>query len=152
MSFFDKLTSAAAELTGRARKFAAPITDRGYLDAAIAVGFLIGGADGDFDEDEKQGMLNLIKQDPTLSAFSEDAVTDAYKRINDLFAITLPLGRKKALKVIGSITDQAQKESLMEFAAVISTLDGNVGDDERAMLEKIADETGVSVDEDLLEV
>ncbi len=152
MPFFKKLLNAANELTGRARKFAAPITDQGYLRAALAVGFLVGGADGDFDDDEKTGMLELIKQDPTLSGFSEDQVQNAYGDVDGLFKITMALGRKKALKLIAEVEEADQREALMEFACVISTLNGTVDDDERQMIDKISAAVGIPVDEDLLEV
>lgn len=152
MGFFDKLKSAVNEGLNQARKYTDPFTEKGYLEAAIAAGFLIGGADGDFDADEREGMVAMIKQDPTLSAFDDDAISAAYTKIEALFKITLPLGRKKALKVMGAVTDAGQREALMEFACVIATLNGVVDDDERAQLDNIANAINVAVDEDLLEV
>ena len=152
MGLLDKLKAVASEGLGKVRKFTDPITEKSYLEAAMAVGFLVGGADGDFDADERAGVVDLIKQDATLSSFDDAAISAAFSKVEDMFKITLPLGRKNSLKLVSAITDPAQKEALMEFACVISTLDGDVGDDERAMLDKISAALGVPVDEDLLEV
>ena len=52
------------------------------------------------------------------------------------------------------MTNPDEKAGLMELAATLATLDGDVGDEERAMLQRIADVLGESVSdyEDLLEV
>ena len=152
MGIFDKLKSAVDQGLGKARRFATPFTDQGYLLAAVAVGFVVGGADGDFDQSERDGMIKLIEKDETLSAFDADAVASAYQQVNDLHDISVALGTKKALKIIGNVSDPAQRESLMEFACVIATLgeDEGVSSDERAALDKISAALNVPVDEDLL--
>lgn len=154
MGFFDKLAAKVKEGVAGARRIQTQFTDAAYLDAAIAVGFLVGGADGDFDADEREGLVNLIKSDPTLRAFDDDAISASYGRVEDLFKITMALGRKKALALLSEISKPDQKQGLMEFAAVISTLDGEVGDDEVAMVTKIADALGENVADykDLMEV
>lgn len=154
MGFFNKLAAKVKDGLAGARRIQTQFTDAAYLDAAIAVGFLVGGADGDFDADERSGLIELIKSDPTLQAFDDDAITASYSRVESLFKITMALGRKKALGLLGDISKSDQKQGLMEFAAVISTLDGKVDDDERAMVANIADALGERVAdyEDLMEV
>ena len=129
-------------------------TDSAYLDRAMAVGFLMGGADGDFDPDERAGLVTYIQSDATLSSFSDDQITASFASVEGFYNLTTALGNKKALKSLEGVTSADQKAGLMELAATLATLDGDVGEAERVMLGRIADVLGENVAdyEDLLEV
>lgn len=154
MGLFDRAIARAKEGLAQGRRIKTQFTDTGYLERAMAVGFLMGGADGVFDADERAGLVTYIENDATLSAFNDDAITNAFATVEKFYIMTMPLGNKKALKLVGETSDAEQKSGLMELAATLATLDGDVGDAERAMLVKIADVLGENVAnyEDLLEV
>lgn len=154
MGLFDKLINQAKEGLAAGRRVRTQFTDGAYLDRAMAVGFLMGSADGDFDADERAGLVTYIQSDATLSAFDDDAITASFAKVEGFYNLTAALGNKKALKSLEGTDNPDQKAGLMELAATLATLDGDVGDAERAMLQRIADVLGENVAdyEELLEV
>ena len=152
MGLFDRAIAKAKEGLATARRVKTQFTDTAYLDRAMAVGFLMGGADGDFDPDERAGLVTYIESDATLSAFDSDAISASFNKVEGNYNLTVALGNKKALKMLEGVSNPDQKAGLMELAATLATLDGDVGEEERAMLQRIADVLGESVSdyEDLL--
>jgi len=137
MKFLKNLASKVNEAVSSARKIQKQFTEVAFLERAVAVGFLVGGADGDFDADERSGMIAMIKSDPTLGAFDDDQITTAFNKINDLYNITLPMGNRKSLELLSGNADQEQAKALMELGAVIATLNGSIDPEERDALAKI---------------
>ncbi len=154
MGLFDRAIARAKEGLAQGRKIKTQFTNAAYLDRAMAVGFLMGGADGEFDPDERAGLVTYIESDATLSAFGSDAITESFNKVEGNYNLTVALGNKKALRILEGVTNPDEKAGLMELAATLATLDGDVGDEERAMLQRIADVLGENVAdyEDLLEV
>ena len=147
MKFLKNLVNKVSDAVAGARAITTQFTETNYLDAAISVGFLVGGADGDFDADERAAMIQLIKSDPTLAAFDDDQISASFDKINKLYAITLPMGNRKAMEVVGQITDPTQKKALMETGAVLATIDGSIDDCELDAIRNIGSAIGESIDD-----
>jgi len=149
-SIMERLEEAKNQLTSTANVF----TNRSFLKRAMCVGHVIGRSDGNLDDSEKQGLVNLVKGHPTLKSYSEEDIRKAFTEVDGLYAVTTPMGNRSALELIAETTDKSEAKALMEFGAVISTLDGTVDDSEIATLGKIAAALNEDLDSyrDLLEV
>ena len=138
MKFLRSLADRVNEARGQITSLAATFTNQDFLDRAMAIGFVVGGADGDFDSDERAALVELVKSHPVLSAYSDDQIMASFGRIEGLYKVTIPMGNRKALELLGENTDQDQAKALMEFGAVLSTVDGSIDPSEEEALGKIA--------------
>lgn len=154
MKFIRSLADRLNEVKGAVQSTVATFTNQEFLDRAMAIGFVVGGADGDFDGDERAALVSLVKTHPVLSAYNEDQIMASFNKIEGLYKITIPMGNRKALELLGENTDAAQAKALMEFGAVLSTVDGSVDDVEVEALTKIGSALNESIDDyrDLLVV
>jgi len=144
MSFFKKMTKGFTEAVGGLKGEWSKFTNTEFLEAAVAVAYLIGIADGDFDADEKQMMVDMIQSNEMLKSFTPTNITEAYDKIDKLYALAVPMGNIQAMKVVSGVTDSAQKEALLHFACLITLGDGSVDDTEVAKATEIAKTLGIS--------
>lgn len=149
-SILDRLEEAKGQLTSAAMAF----TNRNFLKRAMAVGHVVGRSDGTLDNSEKEGLVKLVQNHPTLRNYSEDDIRNAFNEIDGLYSVTTAMGNRSALELIAETTDRAEAKALMEFGAVISTLDGTVDESEIVTLGKVAAALNEDLDsyKDLLEV
>lgn len=114
------------------------VTKRDDLERVVAVYYLIGIADGNFDADEKASMMKAIQSNPALKSFSDDDIMAAYRKIDGFYDLAVPMGNRKALALLEGIDDAAFREELMMFACVAGAADGSFDDDEKEVARKIA--------------
>lgn len=115
------------------------VTRKDDLKRVVAVYYLIGIADGDFDQSEKDSMMKAIASNPALAAFSEDDVLAAFKEVDSLYSLSVPMGNRKALEMLKGVDDAEFREELMMFACIAGAADGSFDDDEKAVARQIAD-------------
>lgn len=120
------------------------VTKRDDLERVVAVYYLIGIADGDFDQSEKDSMMKAIASNPALSNFSDDDIMAAYQKIDGFYGLAVPMGNRKALAMLEGVTDKEFAEELMMFACVAGAADGDFDEDEKVMARQIADKLGVN--------
>ena len=139
-NFKKSLTDIAGGLNAEWSKF----TNTEFLEAAVAVAYLIGISDGDFDDDEKTMMVDMIKANEMLQSYNQSDITEAYAKIDKLYALAIPMGNINAMKVVEGITDSDQKQALLHFACLITLGDGSVDDCEVKRATEIAKTLGIS--------
>lgn len=141
-NFKKSLTDIAGGLNAEWSKF----TNTEFLEAAVAVAYLIGISDGDFDDAEKTMMVDMIKANEMLQSFNQSDITEAYAKIDKLYALAIPMGNINAMKVVEGVTDPDQKQALLHFACLITLGDGSVDDCEVKRATEIAKTLGISYD------
>lgn len=144
MGFLKNLKKGFTDAVGGMKGEWSKFTNNEFLEAAVAVAYLIGISDGDFDADEKQMMVDMIKANPMLESFTQTDITDAYQKIDKLYGLAVPMGNINAMKVVEGITDGEQKQALLHFACLITLGDGSVEDCEVARATEIAKTLGIS--------
>lgn len=144
MGFLKNLQKKVSEVTSGLKGEWTKFTNTEFLEAAVAVAYLIGIADGDFDADEKQMMMDMIKANEMLGSFDESTVIEAYQKIDKLYALAVPMGNIAAMKVVSGIVDDEQKEALLHFACLITLGDGSVDETEVKRATEIAKALGIS--------
>ena len=144
MGFFKNLKANLTDIAGGLNAEWSKFTNTEFLEAAVAVAYLIGIADGDFDADEKTMMVDMIQSNEMLKSYTPTDITEAYDKIDKLYALAVPMGNIQAMKVVAGVTDNAQKEALLHFACLITLGDGTVDDTEVVKATEIAKTLGVS--------
>lgn len=120
------------------------VTKRDDLERVVAVYYIIGIADGDFDQSEKDSMMKAIASNAALSNFSDDDIMAAFKKIDSFYSLAKPMGDRKALAMLEGVSDKEFAEELMMFACIAGAADGEFDDDEKVMARKIADALNVN--------
>lgn len=122
--------------------------NKDFLEAVCAAVALVANADGSIDETERTKALSIVGNHAQLSKLYkrediEKCLEMMFKRAKDAS------GRQQLARELDDIKSRDNAAQMAEdiylVAADIAAADGNVGEDEKAVLAKIAKRIGVDV-------
>ena len=119
--------------------------NKNQLEATIAGAVLVGWADGNFSADEVSTLEAVIMANENLNHFGAE-IGLLIERFNSLMVSGATLGRVKVMKEIADC--KGNEEECIEVLATlidIAKADGEVGTEEKAVLESIAKTLGLSL-------
>lgn len=125
------------------------IRDVKDFNAGVAACALVGGSDGDWDDDEVAATIKGLKGHKAFQAFA-DKVT---KQVTDFEPLaTTRGGRAQLREYVQAIRGSTNAKSIFFTAVDVADATGGIGKSEMAMLAKIADDLGLTGDKDVQEV
>jgi len=133
--------------SGAAREVKAEYgSSREFLEGAVAAGVLMGYADGSLDEKEKDKMIKTIVNNPTLSKVYDRSAIEAQldtmlKRGQDRSGRASLARELQDLKKLPN--GQQMCDDVYLIAEDVAHADGDVGEQEKVLLKRIADDLGV---------
>lgn len=132
----ERLSGGARRLWGR--------TD--LLEAVCAGAALVAAADGNIDDSEIEATMKAVGANETLkTAFAQNEINGCIERMIDR-ANGGRVGRMGLYKEIEDVAaNQEDGEVVLLTAMDIADADGNMDDDERAVLDKIAQKLGLKL-------
>jgi len=136
-NLFQKSKDEAIAAYGR-------FTHKQFLEAAIGASYMVGVADGSFDQTEKDKMKQFLAAHPAFKGFTSDDIMAAFLKIDAFYALDRFWGDKEALKVLKSVQDQDEKEAIVFLTCMIGAADGNFDDNEKAVVKTICNAMNVS--------
>ncbi|MCN2619397.1 tellurite resistance TerB family protein [Escherichia coli] len=135
--FKKKTRRASAEI----KKF----EKRDLAQAVINAAYLVAYADGECEASEKAKIEQVLRNQPTLSAF-----TSEINAISATIIGQLKIGRRAALREIEDVKhDTREAEDVLDVAVAIAEADGEIEPEERKVLEEIAGVLGLRLENHL---
>ena len=131
----EKLAGGAKRMQGR--------TD--LLEAVCASAALVAAADGDVADEELEATVSAVKANENLRvAFKENEIEACIDKMLSR-AAGGRVGRMNLMKELDDIP-QEDGEMVLLTALDIAEADGNIDDDEKAVIDKIAKKFGLKAD------
>jgi tellurite resistance protein len=127
-----------------AKKMVDQKMNQSVAEGAMAVAASVAAADGKIDDSELDAVHEIITNEDTLKNQDTDVLCELF----DKYAKSMgsPLKRRSVQKAIDGLKSRSDEEK--EFAFLvgyeIAAADGNVDDDEKATLQKVATNIGVN--------
>lgn len=122
------------------------IENRDLMEAIVGASVLVAFADGDCSADELNKLSNIVENNPNLKHFG----SEIGKTIDSYAAQYESSARMAKLNLMKEVTDvsasEDEKQQVLIIAIDIAEADGQIDDDERAVLDMIAKEYGLKVD------
>lgn len=142
---FDAVKGAVSEISAGLDAEIKKFTQREFLDAAIAVGYVISAADGEIDSDEKKKLRGFIERNEALSVFDSGKVTETFNKLGGEYDFDYDMGNEMAQNMIRQCRgNHDQAHLLMRLVVVIGRADGNFDDDEKAAGREVAGTLGMN--------
>ncbi len=139
MGLLNLLKSTVADLAKGLGDEIKKFSEGGFLDAAIAAGFVIANADNKITSDEITKLRGFIDRNEALKVFPATKVSEIFSRVRTEYEFDPDLGddlsKKMIMKAAG---DPDRVHALMRLACVIGRADGDFDDQEKAAARKIA--------------
>lgn len=122
------------------------VENRDLMEAIVAGAVLVAYADGDCSGDELSKLSEIIEANDNLAHFgSEIGITiDKYSKMYESGARLAKIKLMKELKDVAA--DETQKEEAFVIAIEIADADGEIDDDEIAILKEIGKAFGLNPD------
>lgn len=136
-------------LAGNVQERISEIKDAGEFEAAIAACALVGGSDGDWDEDEVNETIDAMTGHTAFTAF-KGQVSGKVAEYEPL--ATKHGGRRQLLDKCRKAAGGANGASIFFVAVDVAEATGGIDESEAKMLAKVADALGVSGDPDIREL
>ena len=133
--FKKKTRRASAEI----KKF----EKRDLAQAVINAAYLVAYADGECEASEKAKIEQVLRNQPTLSAFTSEINAISATIIGQLDT-NFKIGRRAALREIEDV-----KHDVLDVAVAIAEADGEIEPEERKVLEEIAGVLGLRLENHL---
>lgn len=122
----------------------APV-NKDQMEALVGISVMLAHADGDVTDDELVAMEKMLSANPKLEGMGQ-AINKEIARFEKLFEAGTRMGVMHTLREISDVADNHDDaEEVMITALTIAEADGNIDDNEMAMLEKTAKELGLSL-------
>jgi len=120
--------------------------NKDFLEAVCAACALVANADGNIEDSEKTKAISVVNNHPTLSQMYqqkdiETCLETMFKRAKDASGRQMLARELDDIK--GAENGAKMSDDVYLMALDIAGADGNVGDDEKAVLAKIAKRLGV---------
>lgn len=126
-------------------KGAKKFNNNDFLRAVCGICVAVAYADGTCDEMEMATMETLIKNDESLSAFSESEIEVEIERHKKNFSMNSLVGKTVAKKDIKNLAGEDQKEMAVVLALAVAGADGEVDEKhEVPVIKEFAKILGVS--------
>lgn len=145
-SFLDQLKSGGSSFLQGVQRQAARYTNKEFLRGVTAGIALTVLADGDFQDEEQDDVIEFVTTNPALAAFSateKTALLQEYlqKAKNKMSQIEL-FGYISPLK-----SDATAAETLVQLVIVLANSDGDFADTEKKMVGRIARTLGLNAED-----
>ncbi|WP_448309675.1 tellurite resistance TerB family protein [Pantoea sp. PGP6] len=122
---------------------------RDLAQAVVNAAYLVAYADGECEPSEKAKIEQVLRSNPTLSAFSGE-INDISTRIIAQLDTDIRIGRRAALREIEDVKgDQRECEDVLDVAVTIAMADGELEPEEQKVLEQIANVLGLRLENHL---
>lgn len=122
---------------------------RDLAQAVVNAAYLVAYADGECESSEKAKIEQVLRSNPTLSAFSSE-INDISTRIIAQLDTDIRIGRRAALREIEDVKgDQRECEDVLDVAVTIAMADGELEPEEQKVLEQIANVLGLRLENHL---
>ncbi len=144
MGFWKSFKRAAK---GAARDVSADLgKNKDYLEACCASAALVAAADGTVSDVEKRTTISIIAGNPTLGKlYPQNEIEQCARTMLD--RVGSSSGRASLAKELGDVKNLPNAGDMADYvfliAKDIAEADGDVGDKEKAVLQKIANLLGV---------
>ncbi|EQA0898014.1 TPA: tellurite resistance TerB family protein [Escherichia coli] len=139
--FGKKARRAATEI----KKF----EKRDLAQAVINAAYLVAYADGECEASEKAKIEQVLRNQPSLSAFTSEINAISATIIGQLDT-NFKIGRRAALREIEDVKhDTREAEDVLDVAVAIAEADGEIEPEERKVLEEIAGVLGLRLENHL---
>jgi tellurite resistance protein TerB len=136
MSLFDRLQKGIQDLAATGEEFFSKVTNQSQFTRIVKACYLIGMADGDFDQAEKEQVARFLH-----AKFPQFSLQDAISVIADCDGVVGFNAEMGKLELIGDVTKASgdDAEAIIQIAIMIGKADGNFDDDEKALVQQLAD-------------
>lgn len=121
-------------------------TNSAFLDASVAAAWMIGIADGDFDDDERAQAFKTIDNSDVLSAFTSEQISKSFQSMAGHYDNLWGVGNREALDRISKVTDPAQKDAIMMMAFSVASGNGRLKKCEKLQLIRLVGKLGLEGD------
>ncbi|MDC8779333.1 tellurite resistance TerB family protein [Escherichia coli] len=122
---------------------------RDLAQAVINAAYLVAYADGECEASEKAKIEQVLRNQPTLSAFTSEINAISATIIGQLDT-NFKIGRRAALREIEDVKhDTREAEDVLDVAVAIAEADGEIEPEERKVLEEIAGVLGLRLENHL---
>jgi tellurite resistance protein TerB len=122
--------------------------NKDFLEAFTAAIALVAFADGSIDATEKEKMKLQFEHNEALKSFDLIALVRSFKAFVELLELDTDIGENKCLSAIAKIKCKEEAgRSLLRICISIANADGQFDSDEQRVVEKIAREIGINLEE-----
>lgn len=111
--------------------------NRKLLKAAVGAGIWISSADGNIEDSEVKKLEKVISSNQHLKVFGGET-TSTVDEYEQLFTDSVRAGRLEVRKLLGEIaSNREEAELVLVIVLDVAEANGNVGDDEQAVINEI---------------
>lgn len=140
--FAKKAKATVANVQAEAKK----VENRDFMEAAIGVMILVAAADGDIEASELTKLQKTIETLPELQGFGSE-IGKTIDKFTAYFELGFKMGKNKILRELRDVKGSEQeKEDILTLGAVAAMADGELEPAEEAVLNEIAREFGLKLE------
>tara|TARA_R100000388_G_scaffold57509_1_gene42491 strand:+ start:240 stop:668 length:429 start_codon:yes stop_codon:yes gene_type:complete len=123
-------------------KLVSRFADKATFQRVIAACYLIANADGDFDDNEKKAVANIIKKE--LPHFELSDILIELASCEEKIRFSSTVGNLELLDIISKAKGTDEAEIIMRICCYIGEADGKFDTDEKLVARDIATRLGLS--------
>jgi tellurite resistance protein TerB len=143
MSLFDNLKTKMGELRVGLEDGLKKYKNKNTLNAMMAGCAYVAAADGKIAPEEKQKMVNLVRNSSVTSVFDSSEAIATFNRFAEKFEFDFQVGKSEALLAIAKIkSDSGVARLIIRGCIIIGGADGDFDLSEKAVVAEICRELG----------
>lgn len=136
----------AAQAMGEAKAEIKKVENRDFMEAAVGVMILVAAADGEIEPNELAKLQGTIETLPELQGFGAE-IGKTVDKFTGYFSLGFKLGKNRIMREIRDVkASESEKEDILALGAVAAMADGELEPAERTVLEEIAREFGLKIE------
>lgn len=143
---FSLFKKKAAAAMGEAKAEIKKVENRDFMEAAVGVMILVAAADGEIEPNELAKLQGTIETLPELQGFGAE-IGKTVDKFTGYFSLGFKLGKNRIMREIRDVkASESEKEDILALGAVAAMADGELEPAERTVLEEIAREFGLKIE------
>lgn len=146
MSLFGLFGKKAQRAAGEVKAEIKKVENRDFMEAAVGIMILVAAADGEIEPTELTKLQSTIETLPELQGFGAE-IGKTIDKFTGYFNLGFKLGKNRILRELRDIKGSEQeKEDILALGAVAAMSDGELEPAEEAVLQEVAREFGLKLE------
>lgn len=138
MSFFTKMKDAVKSGADDLAASVAKFKNKKFMEGTVAICAIISMASGGASTEEKQKMVDFIRQSKELAVFDLNDVIKFFNKLAEGFTFDKDIGFGEAMKYVLPLKDKPQEAQLaLQVGVAVAKSDGDFDNQEKELVRKI---------------